>query len=129
MLRDALVDTVRKHLISDVRVGSCLSGGLDSSTLVGVIGKIARDDPGSAAALNGRLFTFTSCFDQKAFDEREYALAVAHSVGRQTTPRVSLAGRLLGRFRTDGLAPGYAVRRAQLLRPMASHAGRQRDAA
>ena len=25
----------------------------------------------SASALNGRLFTFTSCFDQKAFDERE----------------------------------------------------------
>ncbi len=66
-----------------MRIGSCLSGGLDSSTLVGAIGRIARDEPGSASALNGRLFTFTSCFDQKAFDEREYALAVAHSADAQ----------------------------------------------
>jgi asparagine synthase (glutamine-hydrolysing) len=80
-LRDTLIDTVESHLISDVRVGSCLSGGLDSSTLVGVIGKIWRDDPGAAAAIGDRLYTFTSCFEQKAFDERDYALASAQSVG------------------------------------------------
>jgi asparagine synthase (glutamine-hydrolysing) len=68
--------------MSDVRVGSCLSGGLDSSTLVGVIGQIWRDQPEAAAAIGDRLYTFTSCYDdQKAFDEREYALAVARSVG------------------------------------------------
>jgi asparagine synthase (glutamine-hydrolysing) len=80
-LRDALVATVRSHLISDVRAGSCLSGGLDSSTLVGIIGKISREDPDAAVALGDRLFTFTSCYEQKALDEREYALAVAGSVG------------------------------------------------
>jgi asparagine synthase (glutamine-hydrolysing) len=53
---------------------------LDSSTLVGVIGKILRDDPGSATALRDQLFTFTSCFEERAFDEREYALAVADAV-------------------------------------------------
>jgi asparagine synthase (glutamine-hydrolysing) len=80
-LREALVDTVGSHLISDVRVGSCLSGGLDSSTLVGVIGKIWREDPVAAAAIGDRLYTFTSCFELKAFDERDYALASAQSVG------------------------------------------------
>jgi asparagine synthase (glutamine-hydrolysing) len=80
-LRDVLVDTVQRHLISDVRVGSCLSGGLDSSTLVGVIGKIWRDDPAAAAAIGDRLYTFTACYEQKAFDEREYALESASSVG------------------------------------------------
>jgi asparagine synthase (glutamine-hydrolysing) len=81
-LKARLVDTVRSHLMSDVRVGSCLSGGLDSSTLVGVIGQIWREQPEAAAAIGDRLYTFTSCYDdQKAFDEREYALAVARSVG------------------------------------------------
>ncbi|MEO8256951.1 MAG: asparagine synthase (glutamine-hydrolyzing) [Acidobacteriota bacterium] len=80
-LRETLVETVRSHLISDVRVGSCLSGGLDSSTLVGVIGKIWREQPESAAAIGDRLSTFTSCYEQKAFDEREYALEIARSAG------------------------------------------------
>jgi asparagine synthase (glutamine-hydrolysing) len=80
-LREALVETVRTHLISDVRVGSCLSGGLDSSTVVGVIGKIRREHPEAAAAIGEQLFTFTSCYDDKALDEREYALEVASLVG------------------------------------------------
>jgi asparagine synthase (glutamine-hydrolysing) len=82
-LRNLLVQTVRQHLISDVRVGSCLSGGLDSSALVGVMGKISREDPSCAVAMRDRLFTFTSCYEQDAFDEREYALAVADAVGAQ----------------------------------------------
>jgi asparagine synthase (glutamine-hydrolysing) len=79
-VRTALVDTMRKHLISDVRAGSCLSGGLDSSTVVGVMGRLQREEPDAAAAIGDRLYTFTSCYDTKAFDEREYALSVAHSV-------------------------------------------------
>jgi len=82
-VRDALVAAVRSHLISDVRIGSCLSGGLDSSTLVGIIGKLSSEDPSSVSAVGDRLYTFTSCFDDAAFDEREYALAVANSVDAQ----------------------------------------------
>jgi asparagine synthase (glutamine-hydrolysing) len=80
-LRETLIETVRSHLISDVRVGSCLSGGLDSSTLVGIIGKIWREQPEAAAAIGDRLFTFTSCYEQSAFDERAYALEIAQSAG------------------------------------------------
>jgi asparagine synthase (glutamine-hydrolysing) len=80
-LRETLIATVRSHLISDVRVGSCLSGGLDSSTLVGIIGKIWREQPEAAAAIGDRLFTFTSCYEQAAFDERKYALEIAQSAG------------------------------------------------
>jgi asparagine synthase (glutamine-hydrolysing) len=85
-LRHSLMATMRKHLISDVRAGSCLSGGLDSSTVVGLMGQIQREEPEAATAMGDRLDTFTSCYENKAFDEREYALAVSRSVG--STPHL-----------------------------------------
>jgi asparagine synthase (glutamine-hydrolysing) len=85
-VREALIASMRKHLISDVRVGSCLSGGLDSSTVVGLMGRIQHDEPEAATAMGDRLDTFTSCYDNKAFDEREFAMAVSRSVS--STPHL-----------------------------------------
>lgn len=79
-LRDRLLDTMRSHLISDVRAGSCLSGGLDSSVVVGLIGKIQSEQPEAASAVGENLYTFTSCYEYKEIDEREYALAVANDI-------------------------------------------------
>lgn len=81
-LRDLLLGTVDKHLISDVRAGSCLSGGLDSSTVVSLVGKICRDKPHAAVGAN--LQTFTSCYENREFDERHYAMAAAGAAGAQT---------------------------------------------
>jgi asparagine synthase (glutamine-hydrolysing) len=80
-LRELLLSTMRKHLISDVRIGSCLSGGLDSSALVALIGKIERDNPEAATAVGAKLYTFTSCNQSSEIDERKYAVAMADSVG------------------------------------------------
>jgi len=82
-LRELLTSTIRSHLISDVRAGSCLSGGIDSSTVVSLIGKIWREQPDAAAALGDRFFTFTSCWDYPELDEREYAGTVARAVGAE----------------------------------------------
>lgn len=41
-LRDALLDTVRHHLIADVPVGFFLSGGMDSATLVALAAEIGK---------------------------------------------------------------------------------------
>src|SRR5262249_860693 len=76
-----LLDTMRLHLISDVRAGSCLSGGLDSSAVVGLIGKIQSEQPEAASAVGDSLYTFTSCYEYKEIDERDYALAIAKTVG------------------------------------------------
>ena len=57
-------DTVRIHLRSDVAVGSCLSGGLDSSSIVCTMRRLLAPGP--------RLQTFSSCFDEAACDERPY---------------------------------------------------------
>jgi asparagine synthase (glutamine-hydrolysing) len=81
LLRELLLDTTRSHLISDVRAGSCLSGGLDSSAVVGLIGKIWREQPEAATAVGDRFHTFTSCYEYPELDERQYALAVANAVG------------------------------------------------
>lgn len=80
-LRNLLIGVIDQHLISDVRVGSCLSGGLDSSTVVGAIGHIQRNAPSHSSAVGAHLKTFTSCWTLNAYDERGYALAVAEHVG------------------------------------------------
>jgi asparagine synthase (glutamine-hydrolysing) len=64
-------DAVRLHLRSDVSVGSCLSGGLDSSSIVCLIRRIQREE---------RLQTFSACFDDPACDERPFLRdVVAHA--------------------------------------------------
>ena len=62
----ALDEAVRVHLRSDVPLGVCLSGGLDSSAIVGL-----------ASCHVPRVKTFTVYFaDGPAFDERAHARAV-----------------------------------------------------
>jgi asparagine synthase (glutamine-hydrolysing) len=65
-LRARLADSVRAHLIADVPVGILLSGGIDSSTLAAL-----------AALETPRISTFTIGFDERGFDERDRARAVA----------------------------------------------------
>jgi asparagine synthase (glutamine-hydrolysing) len=81
LLRSRLLSTTRSHLISDVRAGSCLSGGLDSSTVVALIGKIWREQPEAASAVGDQFHTFTSCYEYPELDERRYALEMANAVG------------------------------------------------
>jgi asparagine synthase (glutamine-hydrolysing) len=63
-LLDLLTDSVRLRLRADVPVGSCLSGGLDSSTIVALIRKL---EPGAD------LRTFTGRFPGDPMDEGRYA--------------------------------------------------------
>ncbi len=67
-IRELFVDSVRIRLRSDVPVGSCLSGGIDSSSIVSVIDRFF---PGSH-----QFQTFSACFDDPSLDERTYIEAV-----------------------------------------------------
>ncbi|MCI0658001.1 MAG: asparagine synthase-related protein, partial [Acidobacteria bacterium] len=66
-LRELLEDSVRLRLRSDVPVGTCLSGGLDSSSLVAVESGQLGSQP---------IHTFSSVFQEREFSEGHYVDAV-----------------------------------------------------
>jgi asparagine synthase (glutamine-hydrolysing) len=70
-LRAVLADAVRSHLVSDVPLGAFLSGGVDSSLVVGLM----------AETSGARVKTFSIGFDEPAFDEVEHARRVADHFG------------------------------------------------
>lgn len=81
--RDLLVDSVRLRLRSDVPVGSCLSGGLDSSAIVCIVRKLL----GEQAPYN----TFTGRFPGTSSDETAYAQQVidqTHVISHTVEPTV-----------------------------------------
>jgi len=73
VLRGVLADAVRSHLVSDVPLGAFLSGGIDSSLVVGLM----------AETSGARVKTFSIGFDEPAFDELEYARRVADHFGTE----------------------------------------------
>ncbi len=67
-LRALLLNSVRLRLRSDVPVGACLSGGIDSSSIVGMMRSILGEKI--------KIPVFTACFDDKAIDESSWAKKV-----------------------------------------------------
>jgi len=62
-LKQKLTRAVKRRLVSDVEVGAFLSGGVDSSLIVGILSR----------ELNTRVKTFTIGFSEKSYDESRYA--------------------------------------------------------
>ena len=72
-MKDLLIDSVEKQLISDVPVGSFLSGGIDSSLVTAIASTLKKD----------KIKTFSIGYDSKKYDESEYALKVAKHLGTE----------------------------------------------
>jgi len=68
-------DAMELHLRSDVAIGSCLSGGLDSSAIVYKASNLLK-----GAGIN----TFTAAYQNKMVDESEYAKMVANDLNNVT---------------------------------------------
>lgn len=70
-IRESLLDSVRCHMVADVEVGSFLSGGVDSSSLVGLMSEV---QPGSISTVN-------LSFDVPDYDEGDLAARAASFYG------------------------------------------------
>lgn len=67
MFLDLFRSAVNFRLRSDVPVGSCLSGGLDSSSIVCVMNDLMK-----AQNFEEKQKTFSACSDVKKFDEKDF---------------------------------------------------------
>jgi asparagine synthase (glutamine-hydrolysing) len=80
--RELLEDAVRLRLLADVPVGSCLSGGLDSSAIVGVITDLRRRGERHRALGEGATRTFSAVYDEPGpFNEAFHIQAAVRANG------------------------------------------------
>jgi asparagine synthase (glutamine-hydrolysing) len=87
-LRELLADSVRLRLRADVPVGTCLSGGLDSSSIVAL----------ASRQLGGPVWTFSALYPDTAYDESRFARLVNASFDTVPHEVFPKPGRLLDTF-------------------------------
>ena len=67
-----LEEAIKLRLIADVPVGTCLSGGLDSSTVVSVVNKFLKNKSDDARSVGSVQNSFSAVFPKSDNDEERY---------------------------------------------------------
>lgn len=90
-------DVVRLRLRADVPIGTCLSGGLDSSSIVGVVNRMMQHEHGISAARPGKhQKTFSAVYHADGtFNERQHIEVMAAHTGVHASFTFPTAERLL----------------------------------
>lgn len=86
-IREQVSASVQDHFVSDVPVGACLSGGMDSSAIVSI----------GAKTLGKKFTTFSAVFDGEDIDESAFSQAVANDC---RVPRIAFRPSVAG-FQKD----------------------------
>jgi asparagine synthase (glutamine-hydrolysing) len=73
--RTLFEEGVKSRMVADVPVGAFLSGGIDSSAIVAVMADLSKEP----------IHTFSIIFEDKAYDESEYARLIAEKYKTQHT--------------------------------------------
>lgn len=74
-IKELMLQSVKRRLVSDVPVGAFLSGGIDSSAVVGLMVEAGNTTPN----------TFNIAFDEQDYDESHYADIVARKFNTRHT--------------------------------------------
>lgn len=77
--KEIFIDSVRLRLRADVPAGTCLSGGLDSSSIVCVANDLLHKHLGSS--LGDRQQSFSAVYEEKSFDESRFIEEVVKKTG------------------------------------------------
>ncbi|MBL0049329.1 MAG: asparagine synthase (glutamine-hydrolyzing) [Bacteroidetes bacterium] len=67
--REAIIQSIRLRLRSDVAVGSCLSGGIDSSSIVSIMNSLLNGE-------HPKINVFTASFEDAKIDEGKWAAQI-----------------------------------------------------
>lgn len=96
LAENAIIESLKEHLVSDVPIGAFLSGGIDSSLLVAMLVKKLGKD----------IETFNVSFAETAYDEAPFARLVGKHLGTKhheilvdiSQPDLSLVNKVLLQF-------------------------------
>lgn len=97
--REILIDAIRLRLRSDVPVGTCLSGGIDSSSIVCLIHALIS--PRHKERIGEYQKTFSAVSETRALDERPFIRLVTASTGAEEHSIFPVAAQFLEEL--DGL--------------------------
>ena len=105
-----LIESIKYRLISEVPVGTCLSGGLDSSTVVSVVNKLLDEKTDEARSVGKTQNTFSAVFSDSINDEEAYVDKLVE--GLKSRPKAQTKGlsTLGGDRPLDGKVQSHKIR-------------------
>jgi len=87
IIREKLTESVKKRLMTDVSLGAFLSGGIDSSAIVGIMGQLLNKPV--------KTYSIRFCGEDKSyewFDDASFAVKIAKAFGTEHT-ELTVTGR------------------------------------